>query len=321
MITNDDEMLVEAVEYWGGVTTDMSDPRTRDLTSAVTADTPLGGEKRGTAHLRGLDQLLQSPNRLPVGDGSSNIAVYTAIFDCTLARVNNITAPWQEQKDNVIRYFYNVYNHNPDVAVQQSQLNGTRDLDTSFAIHKMRIAALLVFAGAYGWEWHNEYRRKSLLLMAQIPQNQTVHHFFVLPMLFFICTEMNPNGNLDLNYILEMNLARVPNYIRNNTKRFGIWSQEELVRRLSLDTTNPANAGDLIDALDKPMLSGIEFQFARMYSLIVSNFTKPYCFQRQMYDPDKLWITQQENGLLYQQYSALVVRRVPMPNFWWFRNG
>lgn len=297
--------------YYGNMFEIMSTDRVEALITREADALPENGIPRGHAASMGVVVLLQSPNLYPVGKNSTNIRLAITCFDRQLARVNNTERQFQFQRELFVRYYHIVHKHIEDPQLAGHDTLGVhKDVKGTFRTTKMWIVALLVSKLAYGWHVKASHMDK-LWAMGELPENKLVHYMFVLPCVQLACTEMNPHNSLCYRTILNYNLKRLENNIKSKSRQFGWYSQNEAIRRINLDPAVHPN--EAITYRDEQMCCGIEYQFARMFSLIIKDFKWP--FNTSTKQPEKLWITPQEKARAYVGYSADVCARYGRPSY------
>ena len=110
------------------------------------------------------------------------------------------------------------------------------------------------------------------------PRYKLAHCMFVLPLVEFLCLDLNPHNSLDVASILTMNTERTMQNIRSKIKTHSIWSQEHMLFCINNDPDYRVN-GDAF--------KGGECEFAQMLSLITPNITWPFDeFTRESLLPD-----------------------------------
>ena len=306
-----EQMITIGEAYYSDIREEMSIPRTQEIVAGPLV-VPQDGEPRGVAVQRGLKELLNSPNIYPVGDNSRQVRMCVQLFDNCLARVNDRDNDWRTQREICIRYYYAIYDHIPDQRLQGHNIIGhKKHIRKSFDDQKNWIAALLICKCAYGWGM-KAHEMEPLWKMGLLPHNRLVHHMFVLPMVYFLCTEMNPHDSLNYRVILKLNLNRLENNCKSKFRDYGAYSMDEALRRMSL---NPAtHPMEVITYMDASMCSGIEFRFLRIFSLIIPEFKWKFCQYRRK--AAQLWLTDEEKNSLYRGLdSRYVVPRYGKPSY------
>ena len=266
-----------------------------------TAPVPEGGEARGKAILRGLGELLESPNMLPVGTGTYEVRLCITSFDRQLEQSGNRFAGVREA---FVRYYYPLAFHTADQRVVAHDILGRgKKIETTFQSHHNDVVALLIFKLSMGWDLI-AHRAGRLWKMGTKQEHEMNFHLIALPLLVFACTEMNPHNQLCCKTILEKNLNRLENNLCQKITQFSTWSQEEALRRIEADE---------IDFEDRDMCSGVEFQFARMFSLIIKDFK--WKFNHDTRTAELPWITAEEKRLMYVGYDNIAVPRYGQPPY------
>lgn len=279
----------------------------------VIAVPPNGGVIHGLTRKEGIKALLECPNKYPVGEDSQAIRLCVLLFDRRNATVNNNLRDWQHQRDTAIRYYFLVHDQREEMEVRDSILGEKRMLERTCKTAKNWAAALIIFHCAYGWTVTGN-KMTSLKEMATYDGNELVHLMFVLPLIQFFCLEMDPYKCLDPREILEVDLSRLENNIKQKAKKFGVWSQPEAVRRLAL----PEGHLDEITDEDKSMCAGIEVSFAILFSLIIKGFLLPFDRHKTgVKRESKIWITDLERSFLYQSLDdTYLLARYGEPSAW-----
>ena len=187
------QMIAVGEAYYSDTRNEMSQPRVEEIVAGP-HEIPVDGERRGAAVERGLKELLHSTNIYPVGNNSRQVRICVQLFDDMPATVNNRDHSWRLQREVCICYYYAIYDHIPDQWLCGHRIVGFRKhVRQSFTDCKNWIAALLVCKCAYGWGL-KATEMQPLWRMGEMPHNRLVHNMFVLPMVFFLCTEMNPHA-------------------------------------------------------------------------------------------------------------------------------
>ena len=261
---------------------------------------------------RGLKALLAMPNFYPVGQHAREVRICITVFDYSLARVNNCEQFWRLQKEICIRYFYAIHEHIPDQSLCGHNILGHRKhVRKSFSDCKNWIACLLICKCAYGWSL-KPTEMDTLWAMGELPHNRLVHNMFVRPMLFYLCTEMNPHAALCYRRILKIDLKRLENNLKSKFREYGAYSMDEALRRMKLDPNVHPN--EAITFRDEAMVSGFEYKFLRILTLIVPDF-KHY-FNQYTRAPVRLWLTEAEKRSLFVGYGdGHVIPRYGAPSF------
>jgi hypothetical protein len=274
------------------------------------------GLPNGHTRLQGLLFLLRSKNIYPVGNRVGGVRVALAFFDSLPAQVNNPTGTWRQQRETAIRYFWLVHDHMADIRVLSHGILGKgRKVDKSFITTKIWIASLLIFRVSYGW-YRTPTRYGGILAldrMALMKENELVHNLMVKPLIQFFCLEMDPHKHLCPSKILRQDLRKLELRIKTKSKEHGIWSQTEALRRIDLDENHP----ERITAADRFMLSGIEYKFAHLFSLIIKEFRRPWNprLEGATRGTDSCWLTEFEKSTFYKSLdNDCVVVRFGEPN-------
>lgn len=133
--------------------------------------------------------------------------------------------------------------------------------------------------------------------MGEYPENRLVHTHFVCPLVYYFCTEMNPHMSLDPRTMMMQDLSRCENNIKTKLRAYGSYGQEEAIRRVNLPKGHP----EQINHRDKDMLSGIEFQFFRYYTLLIRGMSIPWdSYKRQS---KNMWLLPGEQEALWVGYD------------------
>ena len=268
-------------------------------------------EKIGSAARAGLDTLLTSRNMLPYGKGSKAARLITHCFDSSPGDVINTT--WLERKQLVIRYYWHVHSKIPSCRVRHGNIVGSRSkkkVEEHYRTVKNQLVAVLIVKCAYGFDFAMPTARSVRLHELSTWQDfDGVYYKFVLPMIKFVATEMNPHAHLDVRTILNTNLSRVEEKLKGRTSNGGVWSHDLLQFRLRLPKGHPL----FVDHRDLDLTKGTEFNFARLASLIVPNYKLPYNLSTN--DLEKLNITRSEYDRLYQGYDAHAVAQYDEPTY------
>ena len=145
-----------------------------------------------------------------------------------------------------------------------------------------------------------------------MPHNRLVHNMFVLPMVFFLCTEMNPHAALDFRKILRTDLNRLENNCKSKFRDYGGYSMTEALRRMSLDPITHPN--EVLTYMDEDMCSGFEFKFLEIMCLIIPDFKWWFCQYKR--EASRLWLTKGEKDSLYVGFDTQhVIPRYGKPSY------
>ena len=271
-------------------------------------------ETIGSAAREGLTTLLTSRNLLPYGPGSEFACSIIHCSDSLASQSNDcLNNLWMDQKRMVIRYYYRVYNLVPCTRIRFGNIVGSKSknkVEEHYKVTKNQLVAILIVKCAYGWDF-NMPSNKCVRLeeFSTWPSHKLAYYNFVIPMINFVITEMNPHCHLDARLILDTNISRVEEYVKNRCLNGGIWSHDLLEIRLQLARTHPM----AVNHLDRDVTKGIEFKFARLASLIIPNFKLPYNLDKR--HTEKLNITKEEYRQLYRGYDHLAIERYEEPTY------
>ena len=270
---------------------------------------PTGGEQRGTACKKGLRALLVSRNLLPVGERSSMVRLAVRYHDIQDCSVNDSSRTWGWAKELCLRYYHPVHDHLEHSNVVHHNIVGhNRQIPTTFDETKNQIVALLVHKVAYGFNMKPSGMGR-LWEIGEKSENSVQHWLVVMPLVTFFVTEMNPNGSLDFRKIMRLDCGKLEHNIRTKSSTRGIWSQQEALRRVALPHGDP----EAITYKDQDMCRGIKWKFARLFSLIISDFKWP--FDKTTSLPHHLWITEHEKSLLYVGINPQVQPKCGRPSY------
>ncbi len=259
----------------------------------------------GAAQTHGLPALLQCTNIVPWGNGTKLIRTCILAFDARPALVNDMTRPWLFQKHMVVRYYFNIMNHVADNAIVGHDVLGKKNkVRHHFAYTKNAVAALLITKCCQGWGMMPS-GLISLHAMEDHPVYQQRYYMFVLPIIQFLITEMNPHAHLDARVILEMDMPRIEEYLLKRITKHGIWSQELMLHWIQ--------NGQVQKTKHRHVTKGVEFQFARLLSLIIRDYKWPYNQEHRA--PEKLYCLQVEIDHMYQGYDCYTVARYGVPTY------
>lgn len=260
----------------------------------------------GLARQHGLPALLSTPNILPWGNNTTMIRRCQAHFDTLPATVNNITSNWLYQKQVAIRYYSQIMNHHGDPLVLGNMIlnnNGRNKIKDHFVSIKNQIAALLIARCCLGWDQMASHLPKNLYEMQLNPLEECKYYMFVLPMVYFFCTEMNPHSHLNPESILLANLNRTEEYMKKRVRDHGIWSQDLMVEWI---------LNNLVDGnLHQDVVKGVEYQFARLCSCIIRDYNWPY--DETLKQPIKLYIRPAELADMHEGYGPHAHARYGRP--------
>lgn len=251
--------------------------------------------------------LLHCTNILPWGTGTKLIRDCIVSFDSRPATVNDITNNWLFQKHTVVCYYFHVMDHVADDRIANHDVLGRKNkVNHHFKYTKNSIAALLIAKCCQGWGM-NPSGLMTLADMENSPTYRLRYYMFVLPMISFLVTEMNPHAHLDARTILEINMERAEEYLLKRLRNHGIWSQDLMLQWIG--------SGLVSTVQHKNVTKGVEFQLARLCSLIVRDYKWPYSQEHRA--PHKLFCRQQEIALMYQAlpYDARAVPRYGVPTY------
>ena len=307
-------MISVAQPYYHDLQNVLTEDRLQEINDATSILGPAvkGGEPRGLARTMGLNRLLQSPNVYPVGVGSDEIRACVKVFDTRLANVNNTTQPWVLQRETCIRLYWNVHDHLQEQTLAGSDLASGKHVQSNFDLEKLNAACLAIVKCAYGFH-RTATSLATLMKMGEYRENQLVHYMFVMPMVVFFCTEMNPHVSLDPRSILTRKLNRTENNIKTKLRNYGAWSQAEAIRRIGLPDGHPES----LTYRDEPLVSGIEYEFFRYYTIILKGMSLPW--DQYLRSHNNLWISRAEHQLLFYGYDDhFCFTRYPRPRH---RNG
>ena len=177
----------------------------------------------------------------------------------------------------VIRYYYIVCAHIADPILADHQTNQRQKLQELFTHAKNCTATILIVKSLVGRN-SKESSMERLHKLGDHPRYKLAHYMFVLPLVEFLCLDLNPHNSLDVASILTMNTERTMQNIRSKIKTHSIWSQECMLFRINNDPDHRVN-GDAF--------RGVECEFAQMLSLIIPNITWPFDeFTRESLLPD-----------------------------------
>ena len=186
-----------------------------------------------------MQALILSNNMVTWGEGALLLRMAQQQFERTLATVNESTKTWYYQKCLIIHYYGQVFDHKCSTTVNNHMILGTpsgNKPNLHYQHMKTYSVKLLLFRIGYGWTLGLSSamcQYKTLEEWGQLPENRCRFYMLVLPMLEFICTEMNPHLDLDPRVILRTKMDRTQEFINQRLKH-GIWSEERLLRRIPL---------------------------------------------------------------------------------------
>lgn len=259
----------------------------------------------GLARKQGLDALLRCTNIVPWGYNTFLVRMCVMHFDSLPATVNDSYNNWLFQKHMAVRYYFHVMDHVADTRIVGNHVLGRKNkVAQHFKYTKNAIVALLIAKCCQGWEMTPAYLQ-SLHAMEDSPQYQERYYMFVLPFTQFVITEMNPHAHLDARSILEMDMSRAEEYLIKRVRKHGIWSQNKMLHWIQ--------TGEIDRVKHRHVCKGVEFQFARLLSLIVRDYKWPY--NQDLMAPEKLYIWDWEQALMYEGYDRLAVARYGVPSF------
>ena len=313
---SDDEQIVIVSDFWKGVDGFREVWDLKQTTYVLSRD---GGAEHayvavGSAAKIGLNALLVSRNLLPYGPNARDARMITHCFDSLPSESNDIfTTVWLEQKQMVIRYYYHVYDKVPINNIANGLIIGAASNNRVMAHYKTvknQLVALLIVKCAYGWHFTVPSRRQvDLKELSQWINYKGVFFKFVIPMIHFVVTEMNPHRHLSVRKILDTNLSRLEEKMRERARNNGVWSHELLRVRLGLHTKDPGYPNEW----DNHVTKGVEYHFARLSSLIIPNYKLPYNEETQ--EQEKVYLTLEEYNRLYVGYDDTAVARFGVPEY------
>lgn len=293
----------------------------REKWSLVYLSGVLGGDERedsydeiGAAARSGLAALLVSRNLLPCGPGCDRARMIIHCFDSLPSGSNDrLNTTWLEQKQMVIRYYYQVYDKMPCAEVAYADIIGSgssQRVIEHYQTAKNQLVALLIVKCAYGWHFKVPSRDNvDLRDLSTWPRHKGVFYKFVVPMIKFVITEMNPDMQLCVNDILDTNLSRVEDWMKQRLRSNGVWSHDLLEYRQGLPHGHRYGIGPQ----DRHVTKGVEYHFARLGSLIIPNYKLPYSVEKK--EPHKVYVTREEYNNLYRGYDNLAVARYGVPKY------
>lgn len=287
--------------YYSEIEEALHEKTTEGIVARLQTILPVGGvgEPCGQARLGGIPRLLSTDNLYPFGPQSGWMRRSVIWFDTvtTPTVINGAPRTYRYLRELLVRFYFSVHDHMPDAAIVSHRILGkNKKVEDGFATTKNWIVAILLTKSVVGWN-SNDSQVNRLWEMGTHPSYRIQYYLFVLPMLVFMVTEMNPHNHLSVRRVLNFDMSRIPSHIRHKASKHSIWSQEEALNRLSRNE---------ISNRDADMCSGIEFKFARVLSLIVANFTWKYDTARLQ--PILPWITAAEKELIYEPLDAQHVR-------------
>jgi hypothetical protein len=318
---NEHRMIEIAQNYFKEPNNEINAVRLQEIqyrNSGVNPATPTIGLPAGEARKHGLLFFLASKNVYPVyGDHVAEIRLSMYYFDSQLARVNNESLGWRFQRETALRYYWLVHDFivNGDI-VSHVILGKDRRMEETTKKTKVWAAALLIFRVTYGWYRTPTSNGGMLALdqMALYPENQLVHNYMVLPLIHTLCMELDPHCDLCPREILLMDLRNLERNIKQKSKYHGNWSQAEALRRIYLPVDDPRRITDA----DRFMVSGIEYKFARLFSLIITDFKRPWNkrLSGRAREDNKCWLTNWEKHTFYKSLDdTYVTARYGEPHY------
>ena len=268
----------------------------------------------GSAAENGLNALLVCRNLLPYGPNCGDARMVTHCFDSLPSESNDIfSTVWLEQKQMVIWYYYHVYDKVPVNNIANGLIVGGASNNCvmdNYKTVKNQLVALLIVKCAYGWHFKIQSRRNvDLKELSQYDDYRAVFFKFVIPMIHFVVTEMNPHPHLSVMKIFDTNLSRVEGKMRDRAKYNGVWSHELLKCRMGLHTRDPQYVG----GWDNHVTKGVEYRFARLSSLIIPNYKLPY--NEETKEQEKVYLTWEEYDRLYVGYDNTAIARFGVPEY------
>lgn len=311
----EEHMIQVGVGFYGDAHTVLDHIFTQRLTSFPPGVPPdLRAWPVGVAVGMGLVMLIRCPNIVPYGPNTILVRACQNRFDASPARqINDGLTTWLYQKHLAMRYYHFIYDLViPDVIHYHNILGtGYHNKVREHAITmKNQIACLLIVKCCVGWDMSlSRFRYNTLEDLANFPEYQARYYMFVVPMLYFLCTEMNPHNHLNARVILEKDLGRLEEYMRKRCKDHGIWCQEEIQRRIRNGQINHKH---------KHVCKGVEFKFARLCSLIIPDYVWPY--NEDLRRAEKLYITYEQQNQMYTSlegpgYDYHALARYGRPTF------
>ena len=252
----------------------------------------------------GVAAFLASPNLLPTDEKHVLVRNLTELFDQKPQKTTHAGfRPYGVAKEMVIRKYSRVFDirPNPDLRIHPHiGLPRGNNIAQHYQSCKKWCAALLVAKEFLGYlrTFNRGFKLLDLATDAD-PENREVLWFGVLPMLFFIVTEMDPYEELDLISLLSIDIGRIPDSVVSRMRGFqgGIWSEQVLSHRMNLPLGHPEG----LSAADQFAPKGLEFRFARMLSLLIPDLWIPRW-------PNSIvlfhFLTNEQLSLLYLGYDA-----------------
>ena len=172
---------------------------------------------------------------------------------------------------------------------------------------KGRLLVIMTVRSLIGWRQGLRGFPRSLAAMERDPYWRPYYHCYVLPLIHYICTEMNFGAEMNPSELLvDVNVWRCESEIKARAK-LGIWSQDRMLDRMKHPPTHP----EAIGSIDNHITKGVEYKFARLCSLVIPNFKVRWSIEHQ--DAIPLFITDDERNNLYRGYDANTPMRQPAP--------
>ena len=264
---------------------------------------PIGFAARNRTKERRILYLVLSPNLLPYGRRVA-MRPLVAAFDKTLSTHGGVT--WGYHKRSVIRYMNEISDHYARNEIHfHEQLGrprpnrggGGTDVKRHFIHMKGRLLVILIFRSLIGWRQGLGQLPFTLAQMQRDPYWRPYYYLYVLPLMHYICTEMNDGSEMNPHELLvSVNIHRCEGEIKRRAKN-GLWSQDRMIYRIN----RPPNDPEEIRTIDNNITKGIEYKFARLCSLVIPDF-KPR-WSRAHRDRVHMYLTATEWANLYRGYD------------------
>ena len=242
--------------------------------------------------------LLLCPNRYPQGNNPT-VAAYRAglkIFE-KMSWPHNTSKTWKDQFDLAIRYYSHICKLKPNDNIDDNKHVGGKWslLPIVYKTYKNNLAANIIHCLAHGWLG----RRNRLFRLNHAKKaNPMVHHYFVLPLIKFFITEMDPDQDLKWGRIMTCDISQFQDSIKHKTTKYGVWSNTVIEPRALLQDGQPNSYGDT----DHDVCKGLNYDLARLCAMIVQDFSTGPMSKNQT--------TDEEKRQLFEPLDQVCIKRV-----------
>lgn len=181
-----------------------------------------------------------------------------------------IRETWNDKFDeSMMLYSHFASNTMINAVVRDKRVKGTQTIPRHFRAVKNGAAAMIIWKQTVGWHSYTNHNNKLSDFQCRDP---ALYYNFILPSVTYIVTHMQSHeSDLSVEDILDVNVGEWEDSLKKKYKKYGWYSQREVLRRLNLSPSQPQH---VTKTTGGSMCRGIEFHFLKVLVLLVRDFDR-----------------------------------------------